>query len=490
MKKSLRLHFGLLSLTVCWLLMLVAAEPTFAAGAPPAESLTKAKSLYVGAFSGGPDSPRLHDTFVHHLAGSRFKLVQSPTEADAIVTGNGEIWVRGHIAINPRSPSTDREAVYGGYLSVEVTGKDGQPLWSWLATPSKHAWSDIVADLAGQAARKLIHATDSAPTQFASPVSGGDLAQTSLIAAGATFPAPIYQKWFEDFEQIHPGVQIHYSPVGSQLGDEQLVAGKLDFAGSDVTPEVSVSRAQASDLRSFATVLGAVVPIYNIKGVTQDLHFTPEALADIYLGRVRRWNDAEIQRLNKGIKLPDAEIVAVHRSDGSGTTWVWSDFLSKVSTAWSSSIGRGTTLDWPTGVGAEGNEGVADRVKSTSDSIGYVELTYAIQHQLSFGAVRNRAGEYIRADNESVVEGAGAWSDGDEHARTITDPIGKGAYPIAAFTWFVVPSRTADPAKRAALNELLRWVLTSGQKECAALGYVPLPRETVDRELQMLSGNP
>jgi phosphate transport system substrate-binding protein len=182
--------------------------------------------------------------------------------------------------------------------------------------------------------------------------------------------------------------------------------------------------------------------------------------------------------------------VVVHRSDGSGTSWVWSDFLSKVSPAWSSSVGRDTTLHWPLGTGAERNEGVADSVKNTPDSIGYVELTYAIQHQINFGAVRNRAGEFIRADYESVAEAAKAFGDGSEHAPTITDSNGKGAYPISAFTWIALPAQISDSAKRAALTELLRWVLTSGQRDCAALGYVPLPHEIADRELRLLNGTP
>ena len=367
------------------LLLLILFGFSLAAQSQHVQSLSQARTLYVETFTGGVESGRLHDGLVRHLAKSRFKLVQSANEADAVVKGDGQIWVRGYIAINPRTPSTDRQAVYGGYLSLEVVGADGQPLWSWLATPSKHAWNNVVDDLAASAASKLIETSASVPKPSASPATYCALVQTSLQAAGASFPAPLYLKWFEDFEQLHPGVKIHYSPVGSQSGEERLAAGAIDFAGSDIAPEVALSSARPSDLRRFATVLGAVVPIYNIKGVTQDLRFTPETLADIYLGRVRRWNDPEIRNTNKGVKLPDAEIAVVHRSDGSGTSWVWSDFLSKVSPAWSASAGRGTVLHWPVGTGAERNEGVANAVKNTANSIGYVELTYAIQHQVSFG---------------------------------------------------------------------------------------------------------
>jgi phosphate transport system substrate-binding protein len=201
---------------------------------------------------------------------------------------------------------------------------------------------------------------------------------------------------------------------------------------------------------------------------------------------VRRWNDPEILRSNKGVKLPDREIIVYHRSDGSGTSWVWSDFLSKVSLSWLSKVGRGTTLHWPIGLGAQGNGGVAEAIQRTRNSIGYVELTYAIQHQLSYGAVRNHAGEYVRADLESVAEAAKS-AGADLTRTTITDAPGKSAYPIAAPTWLVFPAKTPDPAKRAALSALLQWVLSSGQKECSALGYVPLPRATADRQRRILN---
>ncbi len=205
---------------------------------------------------------------------------------------------------------------------------------------------------------------------------------------------------------------------------------------------------------------------------------------------MRRWNDPEIRRTNRGVDLPDAEIEVIHRSDGSGTTWVWSDFLSKVSPAWAASVGRGAILHWPVGAGAEHNEGVAEAVRKTPGSIGYVELVYAIQHQLSFGAVRNRAGEYVHADLDSLAKAASVYSAVGEPPASITDPSGKNVYPIAAFTWLLLPAQSSDPAKRAALAELLRWILTSGQKECSALGYTPLPREIANSQLQTLKSLP
>jgi phosphate transport system substrate-binding protein len=389
--------------------------------------------------------------------------------------------------MNPRSPSTNLQAVFGGYLSLEVLGSDGQPLWSWLVTPGRLSWNSIVDDLTGHAAKKLLDAAKSNGASSPAPGAGGALAETTLVGAGATFPAPLYQKWFQDFEQLHPGVTIRYSQQGSQLGVERILAGQLDFAGSDIAPEEIIDPQAASHLHRIASVLGAVVPIYNIKGVSRDLRFTPEALADIYLGRVRRWNDPEIGRINRGVDLPDVPIAVVHRSDGSGTTWVWSDFLSKVSPAWAATIGRNALLKWPVGSGAERNEGVAETVQTTPNSIGYVELAYAIQHQLSFGTVRNRAGEFIHADLDSLAAAASGFAAAGEPPATITDSPARNAYPIAAFTWLLFPVRSSDPANRAALGTLLRWLLTSGQKECSALGYAPLPQDIADAEFRLLN---
>jgi phosphate transport system substrate-binding protein len=473
------------------LLLLLMVGFCAAAGAQRVTSLSQVKTVFVDAFNGGAEAAHLRDSLVRRLSrSSRFHLVQSAKGADAIVSGTGQIWVRGYITINPRTPSSDRQAVYSGYLSLEVAGADGQPLWSWLVTPGKFSWNNIIDNLASHAAQKLIEAGESTPTTTTPAAPAGVLAQTGITGAGATFPAPLYKKWFEDFERLHPGVHIGYSPVGSQLGIENLVAGKLDFAGADVAPEVVAEAASASKLLRFASVLGAVVPIYNLKGVTRDLRFTSETLAGIYLGKVRRWNDPEIRGSNKGVNLPDEEIAVFHRSDGSGTTWAWSDFLSKVSPAWASSVGRGTAPAWPVGTGSEHNEGVAESVQNTPNSIGYVELAYAIQHQLSFASVRNRAGEFIRADLDSLAEAAREAGVTEEPPPSITDPSGKNAYPISAFTWIVIPAHTEDAAKRAALVELLHWVLTDGQKECAGLGYVALPRETVENQLRRLNGLP
>jgi ABC-type phosphate transport system substrate-binding protein len=345
---------------------LLVAGCALTASAEQVDSLAQVKTLYVGSFTGGHEAAHLRESLLRRLVHGRFQLAQSPQSADAILAGTAQIWVKGYVAINPRTPSTDRQAVYAGYLSVEVTSAYGQPLWSWLVTPGKLAWGNIVDDLASQAARRLLEAGQAAPAGTVTASSPArTLAKTDLVAAGATFPAPLYQKWFQDFEQLHPGVHIRYTPEGSQAGDKELIAGKIDFAGSDVAPAVVVDPSAASRLQRIATVLGAVVPIYNLSGAARDLRFTPEVLADIYLGNVRRWNEDAIRRLNKDVDLPDSAITVIHRADGSGTTWVWSDVLSSVSSSWSSSVGRGATLQWPVGVGAEGNGGVAEAVRNT-----------------------------------------------------------------------------------------------------------------------------
>jgi hypothetical protein len=334
------------------LLLALLAVARFAS-AERATSLDQARTLYVEPFDGGGEAAALRDGLIRRLERDhRFRMVPSAEGADAVVKGTGKIWIRGYISSSGRTPVNGRQAVYAGYLSLEVVGVEDQPLWSWLVTPGKFAWKNTVDDMVDRAAARLLAAAQAASAAAAGPGPAGHLAQTNLIGGGATFPAPLYQKWFEDFEELHPGVHIRYDLLGSQLGTEKLAAGKLDFAGADVAPELLSSAASVSSLRRVASVLGAVVAIYNLNGSVRDLHFTPEALAGIYLGRIHRWNDPEIRRSNKGIALPDAEIVVVHRSDGSGTTWVWSDYLSKVSPAWAGAVSRGATLHWPVGIGA------------------------------------------------------------------------------------------------------------------------------------------
>jgi phosphate transport system substrate-binding protein len=277
-----------------------------------------------------------------------------------------------------------------------------------------------------------------------------------LRGAGATFAYPLYQKWFQSYEQQHPGTHFSYEAIGSTAGIAKLRAGSIDFAGSDIP--VTDER-----LEVYPTVAGAVVPIYNLLGLGGDVRFTPQALAEIYLGTIRKWSDSALAKSNSQVRLPDAAIVPVHRSDGSGTTYVFTEYLAKTSPEWKQ---RGGTVDWPVGQGAEGNEGVARLVQQTPNSIGYVEFIYAIENHLSYGAVRNQAGRYVVANLDSISAAAAT----APSPVSITDAPGKDAYPIAAFTYLLAP-REASPA----LRDFLIWMLGPGQKQAPALGYAPLP---------------
>jgi phosphate transport system substrate-binding protein len=301
-----------------------------------------------------------------------------------------------------------------------------------------------------------------------------------LHGAGATFPAPIYLKWFQS-----SGMSVAYDAVGSEAGIQQLKEGKVDFAASDM-PLTAENPSAPLQVAHFPTVLGGVVPIYNLPSISRTLNLTPQVLAGIYSGAIRRWNDPRILEANHGAHLPDAEIAVVHRSDGSGTTYVWTSYLSLVSPGWKASVGAGAHVAWPVGTGAAGNEGVAELVQKTPYAIGYVELIYAIQHELNYAAVRNPAGQFIKADLASITAAAtgAATASGKSYRFSILDAANKDAYPISAFTWLFVPTQGLSPEKRSALVELLNWALTSGQKQCASLGYAPLPREIVASELQ------
>jgi phosphate ABC transporter phosphate-binding protein len=448
--------------------------------AQTARELSQVRRVFVPAWSGGNGAAELHDSLVKQLRKTgKFEVVENPSQADAVIQGSGQIWVKGHIATSPRSPSTNRQAIFGGFLSAQVVGAGNTVLWSYLVTPSKFSWSNISDDLSESLVRQMVavHGKTSQPSQ--------GVAQTSLHGAGSTFVAPLYQLWFESFQQQHPDIRLSYDAVGSAAGTRLLLQNKLDFAASDVPSSDQGSSRPEAGFTRIASVLGGVVPIYNLKDLSQDLKFTPEALAGIYLGKITKWNDPIIKSANRSVSLPDANIIVVHRSDGSGTTYAWSDYLSKISPEWRTTVGTGMTLNWPVGTGAEYSEGIAAMVQRTPHSIGYVELVYAVQHQLSFGAVRNGAGEYIRADLESVTAAAVSAMTGD--AGSITNPTGKDSYPIATFTFLLLPKQVNDSKKKAALLELLKWALTSGQKECSALGYAPLPHELANRQLQELA---
>lgn len=324
-----------------------------------------------------------------------------------------------------------------------------------------------------------------------SAVSG--CAQTLINGAGATFPAPIYQKWFSDYRSVSPNVQINYQPIGSGGGIRQITEGTVDFGASDgpMTDEQmkDYQSKQGHGVLHFPTVLGAAVPTYNVPGVSSALDFTPEVISGIFLGKIKRWNDPAIQKVNSGVKLPDTEIVVVHRSDGSGTTYCWTDYLSKVSPEWAKQVGRNTSVKWPTGLGAKGNDGVTGLVKQTAGAIGYVELIYAEKNHLPAGRVRNAAGQFVKADLASVAAAAaGAAKDmPDDFRVSITNAPGKTAYPIATFTWLLIPQHINDSAKRDDIKKFLKWALTDGQNSVESLSYARLPKQVQAKELQAIS---
>ena len=310
-----------------------------------------------------------------------------------------------------------------------------------------------------------------------------------LNGAGATFPYPIYSKWFSDYNKIHQDIQINYQSIGSGGGIRQLLSGTVDFGASDA-PMNDEQLGQAKiKILHFPTVLGAVVPTYNIPGVSQELNFTPDILADIYLGKITKWNDAEITKSNKGANLPAQDIVVVHRSDGSGTSYVWTDYLSKVSAEWQSKVGRNTSVNWPVGLGGKGNEGVTGLVKQTPGAIGYVELIYAVQNQIPYGRVRNAAGVFVKADLAGVTAAAAGYAKNmpEDFRISITNAPGKAAYPISSFTYLLIPTRIEDANKKQIIKNFLTWMLNDGQKDAEPLSYARLPKEVVAKELKQIS---
>jgi len=314
-------------------------------------------------------------------------------------------------------------------------------------------------------------------------------AKVMINAAGATFPNPIYGKWIEEFAKVNPDAQINYQSIGSGGGIRQFTEGTVDFGASDMPmTDEQIAKFKNKPMH-FPTVLGGIVPSYNIPGMTQDLKFTPEALAGIYLGKIKKWNDPEMSKANPGVKLPDNEIVVVHRSDGSGTSFVFTDYLSKVSPEWKSKVGSSTSVSWPVGLGGKGNEGVSGVVKQTPYSIGYVELIYALQNKMAYGFLRNAAGEYLKADLESVTEAAAAAAKDmpADFRVSITNQLGKKAYPISTFTWLLIPSKIDDAAKKKAIVGFLHWMLTDGQKYTGSLGYAPLPKSVVANEEKQIA---
>jgi phosphate transport system substrate-binding protein len=315
-------------------------------------------------------------------------------------------------------------------------------------------------------------------------------AQTVQInGAGASFPAPIYTKWFDEYHKAHPNVEINYQAIGSGGGIRQLSTKTVDFGASDGPMSDEQLKQAGFKILHFPTVMGAAVPSYNIPGVNVSLKFTQKALAGIFLGTINKWNDSEITKANPGVNLPNDDIVVIHRAESSGTTYIWTDFLSKASPDWKSKVGTTAAPNWPVGLGGKGSDGVAGLLKQTKNSIGYIELIYAVQNHIEYGEVQNAGGEFVKATLASVsAAAAGAASNmPDDFRVSITNAPGKGAYPISSFTWLLIPAQIQDAAKKGVIVDFLKWMMAAGQNDCEALSYAKLPAPVVQKELKAIS---
>jgi phosphate transport system substrate-binding protein len=313
--------------------------------------------------------------------------------------------------------------------------------------------------------------------------------KVQINGAGATFPYPIYSKWFDEYHKTHPNVEINYQSIGSGGGIRQLTAGTVFFGASDGPMTNDQIFAAGAKIIHLPTVLGGVVPVYEIPGVSGELRFTGKVLADIFLGKITKWSDPAIRSLNAGVNLPNLDITVVHRSDGSGTSYIWCDYLSKVSADYKKTVGVATSVNWPVGVGAKGNEGVAGLVKQTPGAIGYVELIYALQNKIPYGSVQNAAGEFIRASTETVSNAAAqaAKSMPKDFRVSITNASGPDVYPISSFTWLLFWEAPKDKVRAKIMGDFVRWALTDGQRFTTDLGYAPLPKEVVALEIATLN---
>jgi phosphate transport system substrate-binding protein len=320
-------------------------------------------------------------------------------------------------------------------------------------------------------------------------VAGAGAQTIRINGAGATFPYPIYSKWFSEYNKLHSNVEINYQSIGSGGGIQQVTKQTVFFGATDgpMTPEQL--QTAPGKIMHFPAVLGAVVPVYSIPNVRNELHFSGQVLADIFLGKITKWNHPAIGKLNAGVTLPARDITVVHRADGSGTTYIWVDYLAKVSPEWKSKVGVANSVNWPTGVGGRGNEQVAGLVTQTPGAIGYVELIYALQNKIAYGSVQNAAGEFVKASVEAVTAAAAeAVKQMPADFRvSITNAPGKGVYPISSFTWILLYENAKDKAQAKTMVDFMKWALTDGQKYCADLGYAPLPEAVVKLEQAALA---
>jgi phosphate transport system substrate-binding protein len=310
-----------------------------------------------------------------------------------------------------------------------------------------------------------------------------------LTGAGATFPYPIYSKWFSEYSTAHPGVEINYQSIGSGGGIRQVTAGTVDFGASDMPMDDAALAASKVKLIHIPTVLGAVVPVFNVPGVN-DLRFSPETLANIYLGKITTWADPAIAKDNPGVKLPDQKIIVVHRSDGSGTSFIFTDYLGKVSKDWKDTVGAGTAPNWPTGIGGKGNEGVAGLTRQMPGSIGYVELIYALQNHISFGAIKNASGNWVKGSIDGVTNAAASAKMPADFRVSITNAPGANSYPISSFTYLLIPTHPANAANEKVIKDMLNWIITSGEDEVSSLSYAPLPKSVAQAALKVVYSLP
>jgi phosphate transport system substrate-binding protein len=311
-----------------------------------------------------------------------------------------------------------------------------------------------------------------------------------ITGAGATFPYPMYSKWFTQYSAAHPGVQVNYQSIGSGGGIKQVCSGTVDFGASDMPMTDDLLKSCGVKVINLPTVLGADVPAYNVPGVSAELKFSQSVIADIFLGKITQWNDPRIVKDNPGVNLPGDKIIVVHRSDGSGTTFIWTDFLSKVSSEWKSGPGSGTSVNWPTGVGGKGNEGVAAQIRQFPGAIGYIELIYAVQNHINFGSVQNASGKFVKASIEGVTIAGGTAKIPADYRVSITNAPGPDAYPVSSFTYLLIPTQPKDMAKEKVIKDMLSWIVNSGESEASSLSYAPLPPDLAAKVLKTVYSLP
>src|SRR4051812_24941639 len=352
---------------------------------------------------------------------------------------------------------------------------------SFPFNPNNRRWLCMPSSIS-----KLLLGTGCAAVLVAGTAAQGS---TRINGAGATFPNPIYQKWFSEYNKLHQNIEINYQSIGSGGGIQQVIKQTVFFGASDGPMTAEQLQGAPGKVLHFPTVLGAVVPVYNLPGINAELKFSGPVLADVFLGKITKWNDPAIAKLNAGVTLPATDITVAHRADGSGTTYIWVDYLSKLSPEWKSKVGVATSVNWPTGVGGRGNEGVAGLVKQTPGALGYVELVYALQNKIAYGTVLNAAGESVKASVDSVTAAAAAAATQmpADFRVSITNAPGKGVYPISSFTWILLYENAKDKAQAKAMVDFMKWALADGQRYCADLGYAPLPAAVVKLEMDALA---